>query len=95
MKYKANPAIVDAFKIIGLEENLEHMCLDAFLEGAPTEYLTPEMTSRYKPTIGDYLVIQDDGYKYINPKNVFERKYSPMSGSPFHDHINNEKEMSK
>lgn len=33
------------------------------------------MTSRYVPVAGDYLVEQEDGYVYLNPKAVFERKY--------------------
>jgi hypothetical protein len=33
------------------------------------------MTSRYVPVAGDYLVTQEDGYEYLNPKDVFERKY--------------------
>lgn len=37
------------------------------------------MTSRYQPVVGDYLVIQEDGYEYLNPKEVFERKYSPVA----------------
>lgn len=42
-----------------------------------TGYLaSPEMTARYWPKVGDYLVRQADGYEYLNPKEVFERKYS-------------------
>lgn len=37
------------------------------------------MTSRHVPVAGDYVVTQDDGYVYLNPKDVFERKYSPIS----------------
>lgn len=33
------------------------------------------MTARYVPVAGDYLVRQEDGYEYLNPKDVFERKY--------------------
>lgn len=33
------------------------------------------MLARYTPVEGDYLVVQEDGYVYINPKYVFERKY--------------------
>ena len=36
---------------------------------------TAAMTSRYRPKPGDYYVIQADGYPYLNPKDVFERKY--------------------
>lgn len=33
------------------------------------------MISRYIPQEGDYVVTQADGYVYLNPKQVFERKY--------------------
>jgi hypothetical protein len=36
------------------------------------------MTSRHIPIVGDYIVTQEDGYVYINPRDVFERKYSPI-----------------
>jgi hypothetical protein len=38
-------------------------------------HLTGEMISRFVPSPGDYLVTQADGYQYVNPKSVFERKY--------------------
>lgn len=44
-----------------------------------TEYIAgPEMTARHTPVTGDYLVEQLDGYIYINPKDVFERKYAAV-----------------
>src|ERR1700691_2146243 len=33
------------------------------------------MTARYAPKVGDYWVVQSDGYAYLNPAEVFERKY--------------------
>lgn len=36
------------------------------------------MTARCNPVPGDYLITQEDGYSYLNPKAVFERKYSPI-----------------
>jgi hypothetical protein len=36
---------------------------------------TDPMLARYVPEVGDYLVTQEDGYEYFNPKDVFERKY--------------------
>lgn len=39
------------------------------------------MTSRHVPVPGDYLVTQEDGYEYLNPKDVFERKYSRPGGA--------------
>lgn len=37
-----------------------------------------EMTARIEPKVGDYHVKQEDGYCYLNPKDVFERKYEPV-----------------
>lgn len=39
----------------------------------------PEVFARYGPQPGDYWVVQEDGYAYINPRHVFERKYSPIT----------------
>jgi hypothetical protein len=36
------------------------------------------MLARLVPEVGDYLVTQEDGYEYFNPKYVFERKYRPI-----------------
>jgi hypothetical protein len=79
MKYQANPVIVDAFKItfvtakqtLGGSTALE-------LEDGSTVVATAEMTARMTPVEGDYWVIQPDGYIYLNPKEVFERKYHPI-----------------
>lgn len=51
------------------------------LENGKVVTATPEMTSRMTPVVGDYWVIQSDGYIYLNPKAVFERKYSPAGAS--------------
>ena len=72
MKYKANPVIVDAYRIIGNER----LCLQ--LENGQDFHPTVEMIARITPEVGDYLVIQEDGYEYLNPKEVFERKYSKV-----------------
>jgi hypothetical protein len=37
------------------------------------------MTARHIPQLGDYLVTQEDGYTYLNPAAVFDRKYSPIA----------------
>lgn len=79
MKYQANPVIVDAFAItdIGYEEG--ECCL--VLDNGDEVTATPEMRSRMEPKEGDYWVVQSDGYIYLNPKDVFERKYSPYERS--------------
>ncbi len=72
MKYQANPVIVDAFKIV----SNDRLCLQ--LDDGRDFYPTIEMLARITPQIGDYLVIQEDDYEYLNPKHVFERKYSKI-----------------
>ncbi len=75
MKYIANPVEVDAFKIEKLGGRLPNGDYQLFLEGGQKEIATKEMCSRMTPQVGDYWVIQSDHYIYLNPKEVFERKY--------------------
>jgi len=79
MKYRANPVEVDAFviEVVGIPSENGKRQLDCS-EGRRF-YATPEMMSRMEPKVGDYFVVQSDGYPYLNPKEVFERKYSPIS----------------
>lgn len=45
-----------------------------------SEYHAPfGSEARYIPVEGDYVVTQEDGYQYFNPKDVFERKYSAVA----------------
>jgi hypothetical protein len=76
MQYKANPVLVDAFVINQINEIYKSEDLLLTLEGGDEVVATKEMMSRYTPNVGDYWVIQADGYIYLNPKDVFERKYS-------------------
>lgn len=95
MKYQANPVVVDAFVIKEVNsvprptiDELEEILnkgkepvngLLLKLDNGDEVNATPEMTSRMTPVTGDYWVIQSDGYVYLNPKEVFERKYSLIS----------------
>lgn len=84
MKYQAKPVIVDAFKIEAIgTSGAEGIALR--LEGNPDypEHViaSPEMTARMTPQVSDYWVVQSDGYVYLNPKEVFERKYSPLQAA--------------
>ncbi len=88
MKYRANPVIVDAFKILainggkgepGVGPTYDLVIGDGVGRPQPA-VATPEMCARMTPAIGDYWVIQSDGYAYLNPKDVFERRYSPAAG---------------
>jgi hypothetical protein len=69
---------VDAFEIrgvMGYEDDIPKEGLGLLLYGHDEVTVTPEMCARYVPELGDYYVIQSDGYAYVNPKSVFERKY--------------------
>lgn len=76
MNYVANPVKVKAHKIVKVYDDEEkglYLDLDCGLHVLATH----DMTARHVPSVGDYWVIQEDGYMYLNPKAVFERKYSP------------------
>ena len=72
MKYKANPVIVDAFRVSF--KGKRPLALD---NGSNAE-ADERMRAGYEPVIGDYWVVQEDGYVYVSPKEVFERKYSAV-----------------
>ena len=77
MKYIANPVEVDAFVIVKVgpvaDRGGDFRILK--LEDGKLVQADAGMMSRYTPVEGDYWVIQSDGYVYLNPKEVFERKY--------------------
>lgn len=76
MRYRANAVEVEAHRIIRIRDTGEGLLL-TLADGA-VRFASPEMTSRMTPVKGDYWVTQDDGYHYLNPKDVFERKYSAL-----------------
>ncbi len=81
MKYKANPVIVDAFEILSIgtcPPAHGGLLVQVNDEEKSIAELTPEMLARYTPVVGDFLVIQEDKYRYVNPREVFLRKYSPV-----------------
>lgn len=80
MKYIANPVEVEAFRIEAVAQPtpLGHRSL--LLDNESTVICTREMAARYIPVPGDYWVVQQDGYEYVNPAAVFERKYSRVPG---------------
>lgn len=77
MKYQANPVIIEAHKISHVVEYIPEG-IKLCLENGEVVLATNEMISRMKPSSGDYWVKQEDGYIYLNPKDVFERKYSKI-----------------
>lgn len=76
MKYVANPVIVNAYKIKEIENIVDSNALNLVLEDGEEVLATEEITAKMIPVVDDYWVIQSDGYIYLNPKDVFERKYS-------------------
>lgn len=82
MKYIANPVVVEAYRIANVAVDLykpEEIIIR--LSDGTVRRPIPEMLARIQPVKGDYWVIQADGYEYLNPKDVFERKYSPVQES--------------
>lgn len=77
MKFIANPVEVDAFVITELGKS-DFAGLMVKLDDGSDRLVTPEQMARFEPAVGDYFVVQSDGYIYVNPKDVFERKYSSM-----------------
>ena len=79
MRYIANPVEVEARVITEVRDGgpntsgIFHLTLDDGSKFDPNG----GMTSRMTPKVGDYVVTQADGYIYLNPKEVFERKYRP------------------
>jgi hypothetical protein len=55
---------------------------EALLDDGRWVVLEDGMVARYLPHSGDYYVVQADNYVYVNPKDVFERKYRPVPPSP-------------
>lgn len=82
LKYRAQPVEVDAFKIIDvgpIKSNGQVFThCEIALENGQNVKADMGKLARMVPVPGDYWVIQSDGYVYLNPKDVFERKYSPV-----------------
>jgi hypothetical protein len=77
MRYRANPVLVEAEVITAVDDVQPNGWLMVKLTDGKEHNLNPAMIARYIPKPGDYVVTQSDGYVYLNPKEVFERKYSP------------------
>ena len=78
MKYIANPIRVTAHRIIKLGIIRPDKDTVLHLDNGDEVLATKEMTARITPEIGDYWVRQEDGYIYLDSKNAFQHKYSPM-----------------
>lgn len=78
-KYSANPVIVDAYVIVSVaKKKNKDGSLNVAIDNGENTVATAEMMARMQPVAGDYWVVQSDGYTYLNPKEVFERKYSKL-----------------
>lgn len=74
----ASPVRVEAHQIVSVDvADFNTGRLVVLSDGSKT-VLTAEMIARYVPVEGDYLVTQEDGYQYVNPRDVFERKYNAI-----------------
>lgn len=82
MKYRANPVEVDAYQITKVEDGSCDGTLQLGLANGQTVRADAAMLARMVPQVGDYWVVQADGYTYLNPKAVFERKYTPLPAQP-------------
>jgi hypothetical protein len=77
MKYTAKPVTVEAFRITHVTRHGHETDFSLALENGDIVKATPEMTARMEPKVGDFWVKQEDGYIYLNPRDVFMRKYAP------------------
>ena len=77
MRYIAKPVVVDAFRIDQVGPTAAGKLHVHFEEGH-SAVADAGMLARMSPKVGDYWVIQEDGYIYLNPAEVFERKYEPV-----------------
>src|SRR6185437_5845262 len=77
--HKANPVRVNARAVVELTADTHCGGFMAKLCDGSRFHITAAMSVRHTPIVGDYIVTQEDGYVYVNPKDVFERKYSPIA----------------
>lgn len=76
--YKARPIVAAAGAITHVDQPGSDGSVAVTLEDGSIKSASPAMLARIQPQVGDYWVIQEqeDGiYEYLNPKDVFERKY--------------------
>ena len=63
---------VHAARIKGIDG--EEMTLEG-VNGDVNVTAAPQMFTRYRPVVGDYYVVYDDGYASISPRQAFETGY--------------------
>ena len=75
--HSANPVMVEAH-VITRVSSMPDGCAVLTLDNGFNALASVAMMARFTPAVGDYHVRQQDGYEYLNPKAVFERKYAPL-----------------
>ena len=79
-KYQQNPVIVTAYRITHVgEKRRENNAMPLKLENGKDVVAWPTMYSRLpkeQVNVGDYWVIQADGYTFVSTKATFEKRYS-------------------
>jgi hypothetical protein len=76
MKWRANPFVVDAHIIIEVSPVSPDGTMTLHLQTGELFLATKGMLARFTPSEGDYVVVQPGGYTYLNPKAVFEQKFT-------------------
>lgn len=78
-KYRAKPVEVEAYEIVSVAEDKNpDGSLNVAISKGANVLASPEMLARITPQVGDYWIVQADGYVYLNPREVFLRKYEPI-----------------
>lgn len=69
--------IVRAGKILSIDRAGQGEVTIEDCNGAPTKVSVPSnIFARGRASLGDYIVVYDDGYKSWSPANTFEEGYS-------------------
>jgi hypothetical protein len=76
--HRARPYEVTARKIGAIVGNNTGGGVLLQLTDGSTYVADTAMTARHFPASGDYLIIGEDGFPYLNTASVFERKYEPI-----------------
>lgn len=74
----ANPVRVNAVQLVSFGGSTDTDDITGYDAEGNSYTITAAMRARYEPEAGDYFVTQEDGYQYVNPREVFERKYQPI-----------------
>lgn len=79
-QYKVKQDVIVTAHVITAVEKSAGGVISITLDNDEHFALTNTQVARYKPVEGDYYVTTADGYEYLNPKSVFEKKYEKIDG---------------